>query len=179
MIQCIVCQNNAIICQQAHRLITQWHKFPLTTPHLHTMGSLSFSLPLPLLTPTQRRKDGVKRDTVIRGIAYLFLPVLPASLPYLNTQLDPCLYFSLFFSFYFCSLPWLPGKDSLCCLSSHLLLATVDICLFKLSPILSGLSPISHTFILFHCLYFSSLSFSFFSASSEFFCWPIHSTTVS
>lgn len=97
MIQCVVCQNNAIICQQAHWLITQWHKFPLTTPHPHTMGSLSISLPLPPLTPTQWRKDGVKRDTVIRGIAYLFLPVLPASLPYLNTQLDPCLYFSFFF----------------------------------------------------------------------------------
>lgn len=125
------------------------------------MGNLSISFPLPPLTPTQRRKDGVKRDTVIRGIAYLFLPVLPASLPYLNTQLDPCLYFS-FFSFYFCSLPWLPGKDFLCCLSSHLLLATVDICLFKLSPILSGLSPyLTRLYCSTVCIFLLSLSFSF------------------
>lgn len=111
------------------------NKFPLTDPRLHTTGD-HLLLRLPLLTSTQQGEDSIARrsDT---GNSIFILTRHPPSLPCLNTQLDPCLFLCIF---HFCSLPWLPRKDSLCCLSSHLLLPTVGICLFKLSPILSGLS---------------------------------------
>lgn len=67
------------------------------------------------------------------GKSIFILTRLPRPLLCLNTASMPR-YLSVFFTF---ALILLPGKDCLC-ISSHLLLPTVGICLFKLSPILSG-----------------------------------------
>ena len=145
-----------------HRINTQRHKFPLTDPRLHTTGD-HLLLRLPPLTSTQRGEDGIVRrsDT---GNSIFILTRRPPSLPCLNTQLDPRLFLCIF---HFCSLPWLPRKDSLCCLSSHLLLPTVGICLFKLSPILSGLS-----LSLFNCLFPDSVFIFFCSLCHRFLYLP-------
>lgn len=151
----------------AHHTVTQIS--PDHPPSAHHGQPLLLSSFAPAHTHTAEKRRGEVRHSDTRNSIFIS-PCASCFSSLLKHSAGSLPLFLSFFSFYFCSLPWLPGKDSLCCLSSHLLLATVDICLFKLSPILSGLSPISHTFILFHCLYFSSLSFSFFSASSEFFC---------
>lgn len=124
---------------RAHLTVTKIS--PDHPPATHHRRPLPLFPPLPLLPPTQHRKDGAVRQSDTENRIFI-LTLLPLSRPCLNTQLDPSLYFSVFF--YFCSLPWLPRQDSLCCLSSHLLLPTVGICLFKLSPVLSGLSLLQY-----------------------------------
>ena len=133
----------AIICQQAQGLITQCHKFPLTAPQPHTTGDLSLSPCVSAHTHTAQRRWCSKTERYGEQHIYSHSASSLSSLLKHSAGSQPLFHCILFFNF--CSLPQLPRQDSLCCLSSHLLLPTVGICLFKPSPILSGL-----TFVLFH-----------------------------
>ena len=96
----IICQNDAVLCQlyaRARHIVIQISTDCPPTAH-HRQSP---SLPLPLHTPTQQRKDDAAKRSDTGNSIFILTLLLP-SLPSLNTQLDPSLYplYFIFFIFF-------------------------------------------------------------------------------
>lgn len=145
----------------AHHTVTQIS--PDHPPSAHHGQPLLLSSFAPAHTHTAEKRRGEARHSDTRNSIFIS-PCASCFSSLLKHSAGSLPLFLSFFSFYFCSLPWLPGKDSLCCLCSHLLLATVDICLFKLSLLFFWTLPhLSHFYTVPLSVFFFSLFLFLFS----------------